>query len=305
MMHWKSEKLVLLTLVISSAILMAGCSTTLTHSSGAHTLDKGEFRGAVSGQLDINTNLARTSLDVARQLNDRVQDDPDADLSEEELRTLLDATAAWGLFRPGFTPEAVGRIGIVERLDLGLRYNGTTLKADAKFEIYESEDGTQAFSIDAGVGRQFSPAPSLVENVTLTEWSRTDLDILALYGFEFEPYGRFWLGPRYMHSWISISPKLSEEIRSRIPDEYRDLSPHQFFRNEDMNYYGGTTGFMAGYKYVYLMVEMTIMYTNFKPQIIDRERNLSGVTIAPNFGLVFEFGGNEDKDESPSSSSSE
>jgi hypothetical protein len=85
----------------------------------------------------------------------------------------MDPAVAWALFRLGFTPEANLRVGIVENLYAGIRYNGTTAKADAKYQIAEWDDATQAISVDMGVGRQFSPAPSLVEDATLTERALT------------------------------------------------------------------------------------------------------------------------------------
>lgn len=281
----------LLILLLSTAA--AGCSTSMTHATGAHTLDQGEVRGGVTTQVDANTNIVSTTLDNARNVEDRIQDNNSGELTEEEFRDLLDAAVAFALFRPGYTPEANVRVGILDTLDLGVRYNGVTLKGDLKYEIAEWDDKRQAFSVDVGVGRQFSPAPSIVEIVALTEWSRTDLDVIALYGFEFEPYGRFWIGPRLMQSWVDVQPKLDDELRQRIPQEYEDLDPGQFFRDENITYYGGTTGIMAGYKHVYAMVELTVLYSRFTPRIIDEERNLSGMTFAPNFGLVFEFGGDE------------
>lgn len=279
--------LALFTLLLSAT----GCSTSLSHATGAHTLEQGEVRGGVTGQIDINTNLVSTTLENARNIDDRLEEGNNDPLTEEEFRDVLDAAVAWALFRPGFTPEANLRVGIVENLDAGIRYNGTTAKADVKYQIAEWDGAQQAFSVDVGVGRQFSPAPSLVEDVTLTEWSRTDLDVIALYGYEFEPYGRVWIGPRFMQSWIGVEPKLSDELRERIPQEFENLDPHQFFRDENITYVGGTTGVMAGYEHVYAMVELTVMYSRFTPRIIDQERDLSGVTIAPNVGLVFEFGG--------------
>ncbi len=265
----------------------------MTHSTGAHTLDQGEVRGGISSQVDINTNLVGTTLDNARNVEDRIESGNNGELSEEEFRDLLDASVAFALFRPGYTPEANLRVGVVDQLDVGVRYNGTTLKGDVKYEIAEWDDARQAVSVDVGVGHQFSPAPSIIEFVALSEWSRTDLDIIALYGLEFEPFGRFWIGPRVMQSWVSVQPKLDDELRARIPDEYENLDPGQFFRDENITYVGGTTGVMAGYKHVYAMIEFTVMYSRFTPLILDEERNLSGVAVAPNFGLVVEFGGDE------------
>ena len=283
--------------------LVVGCSTSMTHGSGAHTLDQGEVRGAITTQGDFHTNVVSTTLDNAQNLSDRIQEEnSDEPLSEEEFRDLLDASVAWALFRPGYTPETYIRVGLIEQLDFGLRYNGVTLKGDFKYEIAEWSDGTQAVSIDVGLGRQFSPAPSAVELVTLSEWSRTDLDVLALYGIEFEPFGRFWIGPRMIQSWISVQAKLDGALRERVPTEYEDLDPGQFFRDETITYIGGTTGVMAGYKYVYALLELTVMHSRFTPLVVDQERNMSGVSIAPNLGVVFEFGG--ETTDSPAATSS-
>ncbi|MGM0558223.1 MAG: hypothetical protein ACQEVA_17695 [Myxococcota bacterium] len=290
----KTRRAVFVLMLLSLSTVTIGCSTSMTHATGAHTLDQGEVRGGVTTQVDANTNIVSTTLSNARNLEDRIQDSNNTDpLTEEEFRDVLDAAVAFALFRPGYTPEANLRVGIIDTLDLGVRYNGVTLKGDLKYEIAEWDDERQAVSVDVGVGRQFSPAPSIVEIVALTEWSRTDLDVIALYGFEFEPYGRFWIGPRFMQSWIDVQPKLDDELRERIPQEYEDLDPGQFFQDENITYYGGTTGIMAGYKHVYAMVELTVMYSRFTPTIIDEQRNLSGVTFAPNFGVVFEFGGDD------------
>lgn len=186
-------------------------------------------------------------------------------------------------------PEAALRVGIIDGLDAGIRYNGASTKIDVKKRLWQTPDGNQALSVTAGVGRQTVDVPSFVDYLTLSEFKRWDADFALMYGAQPYDFLRLYVGPRLMHSWVTVEPKLDEDLRAVIPDEYQDLEPSQYFEDENILHVGGTAGLMVGYEWIWATIEVTTMYMLFEPTVLEEKRDLSGVTLAPVAGLTFEF----------------
>ena len=51
------------------------------------------------------------------------------------------------------------------------------------------------------------------------------------------------------------------------------------------HFFGSSVGIAAGYKYVWLMLELTAGYTYCRPTVFGRERNIGGLTLYPAIGL--------------------
>ena len=110
------------------SLLMGGCATSMTHMTTPQALEPGDFElsGAWTGHA--NSVAATKSIQSGADLWDRYvgEEDP-GEISEGDLRTLLDTGLAWGLFHPGTGYEIAGRVGITDKLgeglDLGLRTN--------------------------------------------------------------------------------------------------------------------------------------------------------------------------------------
>ncbi len=272
-------------------LLCSGCATSMTHMTPPHALEPGDWQVAGAWTGHANSVAATKSIQSGADLWDHYvgEEDP-GELSEDDLRTLLDTGLAWGLFHPGTSYELMGRVGLTDKLahglELGLRTNFSELKGDLKLQVWESADQRFAGALHGGYGYHLSVAGSFVEWLSLTNFSRHDLDLAATWGWREGEIVRMYAGPRMMRSWISAKPKLDGLLEDKIPESLSAYSPSDYLGNESIGYYGGTNGIMLGYKWVWLVVELDLFWMSFHPTILDEERNLSGLVVAPNVGIV-------------------
>ncbi len=263
----------------------------MTHLATPHALEPGDWQlsGAWTGH--VNSVAATKSVQAGADLWDHYlgQDDPEP-LNEEELRTLLDTGLAWALFYPGTSYELVGRVGVTDKLaeglDLGLRTDFSQIKGDLKLQAWESDGGMFAAAVHAGYGYRFSVASSIVEWLALTGFSRHDLDLGASWGMEVGRVFRCWTGPRYLRSWVDASPKLHGLIEENLPASMDGYQPSQILGDEAISYYGSTNGVMLGWRWVYIVAELNVFWMSFHPTVLDQERNMSGLVLAPDIGIT-------------------
>jgi len=273
---------------------IGGCATTQTNLTSARTLDQGEFEANVNGQVNLNSSPLRTGIAAGESIENEIENTPeDENVSEETARRAIDFAVASALFRPKPAAEGVFRAGLLDKplggLDAGLRYNGSTVKGDLKFQYWSSEDDAFAASIQPAFGYHSSTAPSAIEYITFTEWSRYDYDILAPFGFAYDEIARVWLAPRFMYSRIKASPKIDEFLKKRLPEEVENRRQDLFGDGENIFYAGLNVGGMVGYKYAYFALEASVSRVFFNPEILGETRNLSGFAIMPSAALVVQF----------------
>lgn len=269
----------------------SACTTSMTYTTHPQTLEPGEMQASLAMQASANTNVLselKESIDASKA---RIQEanDNDSTLSEEEYRQSLDAGLAFMMFKPAFATEFAARVGIVEGVDAGLRYNGANIKADVKGRLWQSADERSVVSVMGGVGRQTIDLPFKLKYLTLTEFKRTDADLALMYGAEPLEFLKTYVGPRMIYSWVGAEPLISNDLLAVAPASFREKSPSKYFQNENILYVGGTGGVMLGYKWIWLSLEATVMYMDFQPTVVDQPRDLSGWQIAPVAGLMFEF----------------
>lgn len=214
-------------------------------------------------------------------------------LTEEEARELLDASLRLVLFSPSVLPEIIGRLGVsnapLEGIDVGIRYNGSLVKGDIKWQLWGPDDGAHALAVFFGYAHHLSVASSLVEFASLSEFSRSDIDVGLSYGFDFGDFGGVYIGPRFLHSWVDVEPKLDEEIREQLPESIREMEPSQYFEDEEISFIGATSALLLGYSSIFLVVEMSVFHTIFEPTVLGESSDLSGVFFAPSVGLMSTF----------------
>lgn len=278
-----------LLIILTLTVLGAGCSTSTTYMTHPKTLEPGEMQGSYAVQGDLNTAIITETVDAARANQETIDEEYGGDVSEEQFREILDAAVAWALLRPSMSQEMSVRAGIVDGLDAGVRYTGTLLKGDVKGRLWQSEDEESALSLTVGGARQAGFLPSYLEYMSMSEFSRWDLDVSLMYGGQPLDFLRTFIGPRAIHSWIDAEPKLSQAVRDDIPEEFEDLEPSQYFHDENMFMLGGTGGLMIGSDPVWLVLETTVMHSNFKPTVLGDRRDMSGWVIAPTGGLLVEM----------------
>jgi hypothetical protein len=271
--------------------LLAGCATSMTHMTTPQALEPGDWQisGAWTGHA--NSVAATKSIQAGADLWDRYREDElGEELSEDELRTFLDTGLAWALFHPGTSYELMARLGLTDKLgeglELGLRTNFSEIKGDLKLQLWESPDRRFAAALHGGYGYHQSVAGSFVEWLSLTSFSRHDLDLAGTWGWREGEVLRLYTGPRVMRSWVKAEPKLDGRLEELLPPSTEDYQPSELLDDESITYYGATNGLMLGYRWVYLVMELDVFWMRFHPTILDEPRDMSGLVLAPNLGLA-------------------
>lgn len=276
---------------IFAIVFLSSCTTSFTNMTPTKALDPLDAEVSLRGQVSAHGSVVRKTLESGRDARDVVLDrESEEPITEEQLQNFLDAGLAWLLFRPGVNFELSARLGIwelLEGIDIGLRYDFTTIKGDVKLQFWESDDEQVAISALAGVGKQTVPVPGIVEWLTLTEFKRTDFDFMLSVGWELPDIFKAYFNPRLMVSRIKLDTKLPAFVEARIPEEVMEANPlNELFQPETMLYYGATAGMMAGYKYAFLAMELTVLKLNFEPSVLGETSDFDSLVVAPSAGLV-------------------
>jgi len=266
----------------------AGCATSMTQLTTARALEPLHAQVAVNYSIPLHTNLWDAAWDTAESLEKGL--DENEVLTVEDTYKMFDAALQYALFLNTGAPEIIGRIGVskavLEGIDVGVRYNGNMVKGDVKLQVWESENRSGSLAVDVGYGYQFSVVGSLLEYLSLSDWSRSDLDLAFIYSVEPNSIFKGWVGPRMMFSFISADPKIDPYLKDRLPEAIRQYDTSQYFQDENMAYLGATTGMMLGYKYAYVGLELTVMRMFFKPTVLERKKDFDGVVFAPAIAIT-------------------
>lgn len=269
-------------------LLFFACSTTTTHLSSPYALEKGEMQFTVSGAASGNSVVLSKSYQVGKALYDQATEE-NTELTEREVRALLDSGIVWALHYPSTSVELLGRYGvsndILEGLDIGFRTDFSVWKADAKLQIWENDK--QAWAFNLGYGRDSNIVSSQVEWLTLTSFSRQDIDMSLIWGGRPAENFDIYLGPRILYSKIETATKINDKFQAIIPESFSSYDPSQLFFDEAMIYYGGTMGGKVGYKNIYLNLELNSFWVHVQPTIWGEERDHSGLMLSPVIGITY------------------
>lgn len=290
--------------------LTSGCATTLSTMQTARPLAPGQVQ--VTGGLGIFLpvgNLIRVvdaGIDQGREARDAVDDGRSYDLDEEAQQRLLTAGVALMVAPPGVNPELMVRVGVVDRVDVGLRYSGISLRADAKVLLLHGggeqegrmEVGQRSYDVALGLGvaRHFfsSPVLDVLEIVQMGDFSRYDLEVPLYVSADFGDIFKLYGAPKYVYSRTRLDERLVDYSQQGAPVTGFDAA---LPATVNSHFVGSTVGMALGYRYVYVFAELTGGYVICNPTLFGAERKLGGVTFFPSFGLAVRTGGPDGKKE--------
>ena len=280
-------------LLIITLLCASGCATSLTTTTDARAYEVGEVQAAVVYQANLHSNIIGGITSSVKSADEEFDKDSDEPISEESLRNWLDAALIFALFRPGTGPEFLVRSGVyddfMEGVDVGFKTDLNILKFDAKVQWWESANKQHAFSTSLGYGYHLDVGNKILSYVTLTDFSRSDIDIQFLYGYRFGEWLKFTVAPHLIFSRVAPDSKIPDWLYNRLPDNIKQYDPGQFFQTEWIQYYGVNTNLMLGYKYAFVTVDLGMFYMNFTPEILGEERNFNGGAFSAAGGLSFHY----------------
>src|SRR5690554_7823860 len=182
----------------------------MSYSTNPQPLEPGGVAWSVAWQLTLNSAINVTTLNSLEIATDYAVDHNE-ELTEAEYRDLLDTLVTYALFRPAVNPEVAMRVGVWDGIDVGLRYNMSMYKGDAKVRVWESDDKESVVSVSAGLGRAGGLGPSSRKYITWSELSRLDLDGAGRYGHQPSEYFRVYGSPCMPHSSLTVEAVISPE----------------------------------------------------------------------------------------------
>src|SRR5581483_11011578 len=173
-------------------LALTGCATNLAQMQTARTLKPGELRvsggfGAYIPATQLG-NFAVEGASAGVQSAQQALNHQQVQLSDDQKRTLALTSLALATMPPSLGAQIDARIGVIDRLDVGLRYSIDSVRADAKLNFYhdgvdDPEDGLPRKSKDIAIGIAFSgqlfkPGVSdIMGQVQLDHFSRWDVEV--------------------------------------------------------------------------------------------------------------------------------
>ncbi|MDY7230991.1 hypothetical protein [Hyalangium rubrum] len=283
-------------------LLGTGCASTLSTLQTAKPLEQGQFQVSLGAGYFVPVGQIATAaeigIDQGKKINDAVQNDEPVELSEEDQRELFSAGIALAVAPPGAVNELMIRAGVVDNLDVGLRYSGISLRLDGKFRFlhratHEGSSGAEVGSFDmalgVGVARHSfkSPVLDLLKIVDIDDFSRYDVEVPLYISSEAREIFKLYAAPKYVFSRTSLDQRLVD-----FSQQGKDVSGFDVSLPSRVNshFVGSTFGAALGYKYVHLYAELTGGYTFCKTQVFGQEADIGGPTFYPVIGIAFRNG---------------
>ncbi len=302
----------------SLAALATGCSTTLSSLQTAKTLQPGHVRLSVGQGVYIpatqGAKAIAQGIDLSRQTADQLRRNETPMLSTEQEQAWLTSALALAVFPPSSQFEAMLRVGLVDDVDVGLKYSTNALRLDGRYRLYHSSqhDELQAqtkqssgnsnqfvefltkdaqqdssdIALGVGVSRYLfkSPVVDVLEFVKMGDFSRWDVDATLYLSRDFIRYLGLYGAVKYVWSrtdsdqtLVRFSQEASQIIKTDVSVPAR----------VDAHFLGGTFGVRAGIPQISLYLELTI--GNTWATALQVERSIGGLTLYPAVGLASAF----------------
>lgn len=283
-------------------VLTTGCATTLATHQTARAIEPGHVQ-ATAGTgvyIPVGATLFAISEGVAQttKIIEAAQSGAEYQLTDDDREKLITAAIALAVLPPSPTQEFSLRTGILKNWDAGLRYSISAVRLDSKYQLYHADDGPNVApeyqrSVDLAVGGAVSKylfdnvVFDALEFVQMGDFDRWDFEVPVYasieWGYIFKAYGAV----KYVYSHTTMDARLVNTANTAGTITGLDIDVGD--TEVGTHFIGATAGIMAGYRYVYVGVELTGGYTYARPFVLGRRRDLGGATFYPSIALDVRF----------------
>lgn len=274
-------------LVVGTLLLAGGCAPALSTLTPAPVTPKKHVRGNMALGVSIPTGGIGDAFDTAESIAETVIDGNE--ITDEQVADLFEATSKVLVNLPSVVYELQGRYGATEWLDVGLRLAlPGAFRLDGRYQFLRELSPTSTFAGSVGLGLTYYslaiPVPSPIDEVIeIDDFTRFEVDIPVLFGWSGE-IAHFWFGPKIVLSSYSVA------MRAKLVDsvELGSISGTGF-------HYGFQIGGAVGYKYAWLMFELTIAGLSGSEDLdvdvldIHRTVHIGGAVFYPAVGILFQI----------------
>lgn len=253
----------------------AGCSTTLSTLQPAKPVGAGHVHVGVGANVNLPVSSAVGAIAESTRVAARLSSESRAP-NEAEQRALVDAMLPLAINPPGATPDLMLRYGVVDAVDVGLRYSGSAIHGDVKAALYDEEPFTIAVSLGYSRQRFSGLLFDALDYLNIGDYSRNNIEVPLIFGLKLKEYGHVWFGPKFIGSFYSLD--------ASVKDVGLVAQSSGFIQH-----YGAFGGIALGYKYVFAVAELTAMYMVAKPTIAGRQVDLGGLVLMPSMGVMVRY----------------
>jgi hypothetical protein len=283
-------------------VLGTGCASNLSTLQTAKPLARGQLQVSAGAGLFVPVgqivDVADLGIDKGREIKRAIDGGQPVSLTEEDQQRMLTAGLALAVAPPGVVNEVMIRAGLVDDLDLGLRYSGISLRLDAKYRFLHAGKGEegpahQRSSFDMALGAAVArhsfknPALEVLRYVRIDDFSRYDVEVPLYLSADVGEIFMLYAAPKYVYSRTHLDSRLVD-----LAEQGSDATGFDARLPARVNsqFVGSTLGLALGYKYVHVYAELTGGYTFCKPPIFGQRRDLGGATFYPAIGLALRNG---------------
>jgi hypothetical protein len=298
-------------LPLLALLTSAGCASTLTTHQTARTLAPGKLRVSAATGLHVPggtlLQVAAEAGALAQAARAAAEGGEPLALTPEQADRLLTAGVSLAVAPPGVSNELMARVGLLERLDAGLRLSSTSLRLDGKVQLLhlaergaEGEAGAQgagAVPASGGARRSFDVAVGLgvsrqlfrgvlFDALSLAQAgdvSRWDLEVPVYVSADFGDVLKLYGAPKYVYSHTRLDARLLATLEQGSSLSGADLRLPPVVTG---HFFGASAGLALGYRWVHAFAELTAGHTFVRARVLGAPRELGGLTLLPSVGLA-------------------
>lgn len=293
------RRLFLLNLVL--AVLSGGCASNLANLKTAETLKKGQWRPSAEFGVYVPAGTiaraGKVAIEQGRALVEAQRTGASAAPDAAEQREIFSTALALAVFPPGTATGFALRYGIVDDIDVGLRYSTSSYRADGRFRLYKKVDEERGSSFHlalvVGIEKQrfsgllfdfyekLQKLFDLFQFIDLEKPSRWDADLALLISWNFKQIVRPYLGLTYRIGRYSLPAQLNLTYQDGSPPLVAEADIKDW-----VHFVGITSGTAVGYRWIYLFLELDVAYLVSRPKILGEPAQFGGLTFFPAVGLA-------------------
>ena len=275
---------------VAYLVFASGCATSLTTRQTARTLDPGHFSAdaAVGVEVPLGT-LAQVTVAGEQQtqkLLAAVTSRTPYAVTDQDKQDLIAAAVALLVNPPSIDWESGVRAGVLPNLDAGLRYSVNAVRLDVKYRFFQAVQGDSRVDVAAGLaGSHYvfdNPAFSVLELVHLSEFSRWDVEVPIYASYEWGNWIRAYAAAKYIYSRTELDEHLVADA-----EQATYLSGIDFRLQDTLHthFIGASAGLKVGYRWVFLVAELTGGYALGSVRVLGADRSLAGLIFFPALGV--------------------
>ena len=160
------------------------------------------------------------------------------------------------------------------------------MKYDMRLQFLESGlDWKQGGALITGCGFHMGVLNQTLQYLTLTNFSRHDIDVQLSYGLKYQDFFEAYINPRLMTSYVDAEPIFPQEVIDKIPESLKEYDPNQLFEDVWLTYYGLGLGCEVAINIFSYLLKRICFGWILSPLYLVRN-DMSGLTFAPRLGLM-------------------